>query len=92
MEFAFVPVISLLVPGLTLFSGIGLGSILKTVMALFFPVDVVIAVLIIAASLATFLGVVIGKKLVKHVTMVLVRKCVAVSLIVLSLALGSGVM
>lgn len=43
MEFAIVAACSLLVSGLTLFSGFGLGTLLMPVFALFFPVEMAVA-------------------------------------------------
>lgn len=43
MEYFLVCVASLLVSGLTLFSGFGLGTLLTPVMALFFPVEAAVA-------------------------------------------------
>ncbi|MEE9166087.1 MAG: sulfite exporter TauE/SafE family protein [Candidatus Neomarinimicrobiota bacterium] len=47
--------------------------------------------LIIAACCAAFLGVMAGKSLVEKVTMAHIQKLVAFGLIILSLALGSGI-
>ena len=44
MQYAIVSVAAALTSGLTLFSGFGLGTILMPVFALFFPIDVAVAV------------------------------------------------
>jgi uncharacterized protein len=43
MEFAIVIFVTLLVSGLTLYSGFGLGTLLMPVFALFFPIEVAVA-------------------------------------------------
>ena len=43
LEFILIPLISLLASALTLFSGFGLGTLLLPVFAIFFPVDLAIA-------------------------------------------------
>ncbi len=43
MEFVVIPVVALLASLLTFFSGFGLGTILLPVFALFFPVDIAVA-------------------------------------------------
>ncbi len=43
MEYFFIPLTALLASGLTLFSGFGLGTILMPVFAVFFPVEVAVA-------------------------------------------------
>ena len=43
MDYALICLVSLLVAGLTFFSGFGLGTLLMPVFALFFPLDVAIA-------------------------------------------------
>ncbi len=43
MEFVVVPLVALLASALTLFSGFGLGTILMPAFAIFFPVDVAVA-------------------------------------------------
>ncbi len=44
MDYVFVGIIALLGSGLTFFSGFGLGTLLMPVFALFFPIDIAIAV------------------------------------------------
>ncbi|MDP6593772.1 MAG: sulfite exporter TauE/SafE family protein [Candidatus Marinimicrobia bacterium] len=46
--------------------------------------------LVLAGSLAAFLGAYLGKRMVEKVTMIHIQRFVAISLIVLSIALGSG--
>ena len=43
MEYVLIPMVALLASGLTLFSGFGLGTLLMPAFALFFSVDVAIA-------------------------------------------------
>lgn len=43
MDILFIPLVSFIAAGLTLLSGFGLGTLLMPVVALFFPVDVAIA-------------------------------------------------
>jgi uncharacterized protein len=43
MEYLLIPFVALVASGLTLFSGFGLGTLLSPAFALFFPVDVAIA-------------------------------------------------
>jgi uncharacterized protein len=43
MEYIIIPIVALLASGLTFFSGFGLGTLLLPAFALFFPVDVAIA-------------------------------------------------
>lgn len=43
MEYIIIPLIALLASGLTLFSGFGLGTLLLPVFAIFFPIDIAIA-------------------------------------------------
>lgn len=46
--------------------------------------------LVLAASLAAFLGAFLGKRLVEKVTMMHIQRFVAISLVILSIALGLG--
>lgn len=43
MQFVLVPLVALLASGLTLFSGFGLGTLLLPIFAIFFPVDLAVA-------------------------------------------------
>ena len=43
MEYILIPIVALLASALTFFSGFGLGTLLLPAFALFFPVDVAIA-------------------------------------------------
>ena len=43
MEFVLIPLVALAVSGLTLFSGFGLGTLLMPVFAIFFPVELAVA-------------------------------------------------
>jgi uncharacterized membrane protein YfcA len=43
MEFILIPLVALIVSGLTLFSGFGLGTVLLPVFAVFFPVELAVA-------------------------------------------------
>jgi uncharacterized protein len=51
MQFLIIPVAALLVSGLTLFSGFGLGTLLMPLFAVFFPVEVAIALTAIVHGL-----------------------------------------
>ena len=44
LEYAIVCIAALLASGLTLFSGFGLGTLLMPVVAIFFPLDIAIAI------------------------------------------------
>ena len=44
MEYAIVCIAALLASGLTLFSGFGLGTLLMPVVAIFFPLEIAIAI------------------------------------------------
>ena len=48
--------------------------------------------LLIAASLAAILGAILGKQLLKKVTLLFLQRMVAVLLIIISIALGMGIL
>ena len=50
MEFFFIPLAAFVASTLTLFSGFGLGTLLMPVAALFFPIDVAIAMTAVGSS------------------------------------------
>lgn len=56
MEYIIVCIVALLGSGLTLFSGFGLGTILVPVFALFFPIDLAIALTAIVHFLNNLLS------------------------------------
>ncbi len=63
MEYIFVGIVALLGSGLTFFSGFGLGTLLMPVFALFFPIDIAIALTAIVHLLNNlFKLTLIGKK------------------------------
>jgi uncharacterized membrane protein YfcA len=79
MDILIVSLVAFMVAIMTFFSGFGLGTILTPVFMVFFPTDPAIA------------GAYIGNKLLKKVTLRFLQVTVAIMLIVLSLALGLGV-
>lgn len=54
MDYALVCAASLVVAGLTLYSGFGLGTLLLPVFALFFPVQVTVAAVAVVHLLNNF--------------------------------------
>jgi uncharacterized membrane protein YfcA len=85
MEVVIIAISAFVVSMLTFFSGLGLGTILTPVFALFFPIELAIALI-----LAAMTGAFIGYKLMEKVTLSFIHMLVAFMLIIISLAIGSG--
>jgi uncharacterized membrane protein YfcA len=64
MEYILIPIVALLASALTFFSGFGLGTLLLPAFALFFPVDVAIALTAIVHFLNNTFKFVLVKKLI----------------------------
>lgn len=62
MEYLLIPIVALLASALTFFSGFGLGTLLLPAFALFFPIDVAIALTAIAHFLNNAFKFVLVKK------------------------------
>ena len=62
MEYIIIPIVALLASALTFFSGFGLGTLLLPAFALFFPVDVAIALTAIVHFLNNAFKFVLVKK------------------------------
>lgn len=85
MEVVIIAISAFVVSMLTFFSGFVLGTILTPVFALFFPIELAIALI-----LAAMTGAFIGNKLMEKVTLSFIQMLVAFMLIIISLAIGSG--
>lgn len=63
MELVWIPIAAFVASGLTLFSGFGLGTLLMPVAALFFPVDVAIAMTaVVHLANNAFKGILLGRR------------------------------
>uniref|UniRef100_UPI0037BE4200 TSUP family transporter n=1 Tax=Flavobacterium sp. TaxID=239 RepID=UPI0037BE4200 len=62
MEYIIIPIVALLASALTFFSGFGLGTLLLPAFALFFPIDVAIALTAIVHFLNNAFKFVLVKK------------------------------
>jgi uncharacterized protein len=91
MEILIISIAAFIVAILTFFSGFGLGTILTPVFMLFFPVELAIALTGVVHFFNNVFGAYFGNKLLKKVTLRCIQITVAVLLILMSLALGAGV-
>ena len=84
MSYIVICTVACLASGLTFLSGFGLGTLLLPALALFFLVEQAVA--------AAFAGAVVGKRVLRSVTMEGIRHLVAGLLVIVGLGLVAGLL